>query len=77
LKEHDRSTNHVVLTHAKRLYQWSGSCSLSQVAIDGVNLSGSKISISVPEITLGRAIEVISMSEVAATQMMEASEWKK
>lgn len=77
LKEHDRATNTVVLTNAKRLYEWSGACSLSQVAMDGVDLNNSKISIFVPEITLGRAIEVIPMSETAATQMLEAEEWKK
>ena len=77
LKEHDRKTNHVTLTNAKRIYQWSGACSLSQVAIDGVDLDNSKISIAVPEITLGRAIEIIPMSEKAATQLFEAEEWKK
>lgn len=77
LKEHDRSTNHVVLTNAKRLHSWSGACSLSQVAMDGINLSDSKISITVPEITLGRAIEIIPMSIKAATQIFEAKEWKK
>ncbi len=77
LKEHDRATNTVVLANAKRIYQWSGACSLSQVAMDGIDLSGSKISISVPQITLGRAIEIIPMSDAAATQMIEAEEWKK
>lgn len=77
LKEHDRSTNHVVLANAKRLHQWAGACSLSQVAMDGIDLSHSRISIPVPEITLGQAIEIIPMSEKSATQMMEAEEWKK
>jgi len=77
LKEHDRETNHVTLTNAKRIYQWSGACSLSQVAIDGVDVGNSKISIAVPEITLGRAIEIIPMSAKAATQLFESEEWKK
>lgn len=77
LKEHDRETSHVTLTNAKRIYQWSGACSLSQVAVDGVDLSGSKISIAVPEITLGRVIEIIPMSVKSATQLFEAEEWKK
>ena len=77
LKEHDRATNHVTLTNAKRIYQWSGACSLSQVAVDGIDLDNSKISIAVPEITLGRAIEIIPMSVKSATQLFEAEEWKK
>ncbi len=66
----------VVLSNARRLYQWSGACSLSQVARDGVRLSGSKISVSVPKITLTEAIEIIPMSKEAATSMMEAEAWK-
>jgi hypothetical protein len=75
LKEHDRANQVVVLTNAKRLHYWDGSCSLSQVAVSGVG-KGSRISVSVPEITLARAIEIIPMSKEAATQMMEAKEWK-
>ena len=40
-----RDGREVVLTNARRLYQWSGACSLSQVATEGVKLSGSKISV--------------------------------
>jgi len=71
-----REGKEVVLSNARRLYQWSGACSLSQVATDGVRLSGSKISVIVPRITLTEAIEIIPMSEKAATSMMEAEAWK-
>ena len=72
-----RSGKEVVLTNARRLYQWSGACSLSQVATEGVDLSNSKISVIVPKITLTEAIEIIPMSEIAAKTMMEAKSWKK
>ena len=71
-----REGKEVVLTNARRLYQWSGACSLSQVAVDGVRLSGSKISVIVPKITLTEAIEIIPMSQTAATEMMNAEAWK-
>lgn len=71
-----REGKEVVLTNSRRLYQWSGACSLSQVAVDGVKLSGSKISVIVPEIILTEAIEVIPMSKQAATTMMKAEAWK-
>lgn len=71
-----REGREVVLTNARRLYQWSGACSLSQVAVDGVKLSGSKISVVVPEITLTEAIEIIPMSQTAAASMMGAEAWK-
>ena len=72
-----RDGKEVVLTNARRLWQWSGACSLSQVAMDGVDLSRSKISVSVPEITLTEAIELIPMSEKAADAMMGAESWQK
>ena len=72
-----RDGKEVVLTNARRLWQWSGACSLSQVAIDGVELSGSKISVSVPEITLTDAIELIPMSTKASDAMMGAKSWQK
>lgn len=72
-----RDGKEVVLSNARRLYQWSGACSLSQVATEGVDLSNSKISVIVPKITLTEAIEIIPMSETAAKTMMEAKSWKK
>ncbi len=72
-----RDGKEVVLSNARRLYQWSGACSLSQVAVDGVDLLNSKISVIVPEITLTEAIEIIPMSETAAKTMMGAESWKK
>ena len=72
-----RDGKEVVLSNARRLYQWSGACSLSQVAMDGVDLANSKISVIVPKITLTEAIEIIPMSETAARTMMEAKSWKK
>jgi Domain of unknown function (DUF6948) len=66
----------VTLVNARRLWFWSGACSLSQVAVDGVNLSESKISVTVPEIILTEAIELISMTDAASKQMMEAEPWK-
>lgn len=72
-----RKGKEVKLKNARRLWCWKGACSLSQVAIDGVDLSGSNISVALPEITLTEAIEIIPMSEKAAKQMMEAAAWKK
>ena len=72
-----REGKEVVLTNARRLYSWVGACSLSQVAVDGVDYANSKISIAVPEITLTEAIEIIPMAKITAKAMMEAAAWKK
>jgi len=67
----------VVLNNARRLWSWAGACSLSQVAVDGVDIANSKISCTVPQITLTEAIELIPMSLKAGASMMEATPWKK
>jgi len=72
-----RKGREATLTNARRLWEWRGACSLSQVAADGVDLAGSKISVTVPEILVLGVIEVIPMSKKAATQMMGAEPWKK
>ena len=72
-----REGREVTLTNARRLWSWQGACSLFQVAVDGVDLKSSKISVTVPEILLLEAIEVTMMSVSAAKQMMGAPAWKK
>ena len=72
-----RNGKEVVLKDARRLWSWQGACSLNQVAMDGVDLSNSKISVKVPFITLTEAIELIPMTPNAGKSMMEAKPWKK
>jgi len=73
----ERNGKEVTLVNARRLWSWQGACSLNQVAVDGVNIKNSNISVVVPEITLTEAIEIIPMTEAAAQQMMGAKPWKK
>ena len=72
-----RDGKEVVLENARRLWSWTGACSLSQVAMDGVDLSASKISVSVPYIELTEAIEIIPMSKDAGEAMMGAKSWQR
>ncbi|MHC4566458.1 MAG: DUF6948 domain-containing protein [Planctomycetota bacterium] len=72
----ERTGKEIKLGNARRLWSWRGACSLSQVAMDGVDLTGSKISVKVPEITLTEAIEIIPMSKDAGSKMMGAKAWQ-
>ena len=58
-----RNGKEVCLSDARRLWSWSGAMSLSEVAMKGINISGSKISVPVDEIELTEAIEVIKVSK--------------
>ena len=64
------------LLNSRRLWQWSGAASLSQVSQDGVD-SSSKIAIEIPEITLTDIIEIIPCSEKSAKFFKSAKAWKK
>ena len=64
------------LLNSRRLHYWTNSCSLSQVAMDGVG-KDSRIAMELPEIELTDVIEVIPCSEVAAKFFKGAKAWKK
>lgn len=53
----------IKLSNACRLWSWTGALSLSEIAMKGINISGSKISVPVDEIILTQAIEIISVSK--------------
>lgn len=61
----EKHPQHAVLVNSRRLHYWSGACSLSQVAMDGVD-SSSRIAVEIPEIELTDAIEKIPCSKKAA-----------
>ncbi len=63
----------VILTDARRMWQWrcEKSISLSGVAVYGIDQSRSKIAPPVPEVWL-EAIEIIPLGEAAARSIMEA-----
>lgn len=52
----------VVLKDARRLWSWSGALSLSEVAMTGIKIADSKISVPVDEIVITQAIEIIKVN---------------
>ena len=72
-----REGKEVVLTDARRIWYWDGAASLSQMAVDGVKKpENCKFSVTVPEIILTEAIEIIPCTEKAAKCILEVPEWK-
>lgn len=57
-----RKGQEVHLTRARRLWSWQGALSLSEVAMNGVTISSSKISVPVDEIILTQAVEIIPLN---------------
>jgi len=76
LKSHDGKQ--VELIKSRRVWSWSGACSLSQLSIDGSNdIANCKIAIELPSIVLTEAIEIIPMSQKSIDNLSGAKEWKK
>lgn len=53
------------LKNARRVWSWSGALSLSEVAMCGIEISLSKISVPVDEIILTQAIEIILINKTS------------
>jgi hypothetical protein len=59
----ERNGKEVHLKDARRLWSWSGALSLSEIAMKGIKIADSKISVPVDEIILTEAIEIIPVSK--------------
>ncbi len=72
----EKHPQHAELVNSRRLHSWSGACSLSQVAMEGVSES-SRIAMILPSLELTDVIEVIKCSKEAANFFQSVKAWKK
>lgn len=80
VKEQKSDVNgvNVVLINSRRIFYWSGACSLSQLAVEGSkNIGDCKIALVVPEQFISNVIEIIPMTETAKDIIQGAKIWKK
>lgn len=67
----------VKLTDCRRLWYWSGAASLSQLAVEGVkNPNDCKFTVTVAEIAILDAIEIIPCTDKAIEVITSTREWK-
>lgn len=73
----EKNEREVKLSDCRRLWYWSGAASLSQLALDGVaNPGGCKFTVTIPEIIILDAIEIILCSPKAVESITSVNEWK-
>lgn len=73
-----REGREVTLTDCRRLWYWDGAASLSQLALEGtVAPSECKFTVTVPELTVLDAIELIPCSQVAVKSIQGVQVWKR
>lgn len=73
-----RNGSEVTMTNVRRLWYWSGACSISQLAVDGTSEPDEcKFTVTVPEMTILGVIEIIPCTEKAIKSIEGVAEWKK
>ena len=73
----ERKNKEIKLTNCRRLWYWSGAASLSQLSVDGVaNPQACKFTVTVSEILILDAIEIIPCTEKAIKSIEGTWEWK-
>lgn len=76
LKEKTGET--VILKNARRLWYWSGACSLSQMAMEGTKkASECKFAMEVETIELNQVIEIIDATQEAKDSIASVDVWKQ
>lgn len=72
----ERKGSEVVLTSCRRLWYWEGAASISQLAVDGTKCPGTcKFTVTVEEILIIDAIEIIPCTEVSEKCIKGVPEW--
>ena len=73
----ERSGQEVTIRNARRLWYWDGAASLSQLAAAGVKAPRNcKFTVTVEELTILDAIELIPCTEAAVKSINGVKEWK-
>ena len=72
-----RDGQEVTIRNCRRLWFWSGAASLSQLAAEGVkHPKDCKFTVTVDELTMLDAIEIIPCTEKACASIDGVREWK-
>ena len=73
----ERNGGEVTISNARRLWYWNGAASLSQLAVDGVTRPDScKFTVTVDEIIVIDAIELLKCTDKAVASIEGVREWK-
>ena len=71
-----REGKEVIIKNARRLWYWDGACSLSELALTGTKRSDNcRFSVTVEEIEVIEAIEIIPCTEEAEASIKGVKVW--
>ena len=73
----EKNGSEVRLHDCRRLWYWEGAASISQIAVEGVKEPDAcKFTVSVPDIIITDAVEIIACSDYAVDNISGVKEWK-
>ena len=73
----ERAGQEVTLTEVRCLWHWSGAASIIQLAAEGTKKPNDcKFTMSVDELVITDAIEIIPCTDIAVKSIKEVKEWK-
>lgn len=68
----------VELLNVRRLWKWSGACSITQLAVDGTkNPSGCNFTITEKSAVISSVIEIHECTEQSISSIEAVPDWKK
>ena len=74
----EKDGQEVKLEKCRRLWYWDGAASISQLAVDGVSAPDNcKFTVTVDEIEILDAIEIIPCTDKAIESIEGVREWKR
>ena len=74
----EKNGREITITNCRRIWYWDGAASISQLALEGVkNPNNCKFTVTVPELTILDAIEIIPCSETAVKIIKGVKEWRR
>ncbi len=74
----EKEGTEVKLNNCRRIWYWDGAASISQLAVDGTTRpTNCKFTVTVDEIIITDAIEIIACTEKAADKIEKVAEWKR
>lgn len=73
----EKNGESVILKNARRMWYWSGACSLSQLAMEGTKKAGDcKFPCEMDSIELTQVIEIIDCTQIAKESIASVPVWE-
>ncbi len=74
----ERNGQEVTMTEVRKLWSWDGACAVEQLAQDGTKAPGNcRFTVTVPEMIVLGAIQIISCTDTASASLRGVKEWKR